>query len=83
MKKTIINSIKLPKEVEEEFIKDLKRDGTAFLIGIGRFTVTKFRKKMSFVPDNNSKKVRVVLMENNEFSRIGFKPAVSFKKAIG
>lgn len=75
----IIKAVKLPKEVEEEFIRDLKRDGTASIIGVGRFTVSKYTKKMPLIPDA---KGRMILSDKNEFSRISFKPSIFFKKAI-
>lgn len=83
MTNTIIESIKLPKEVADELVRDLKKKGTAYIIGIGRFSVTKFSKKMPLIPDKRGKKVRMILSKNKEFSRIGFKPAISFKESIG
>ena len=82
MRKTIINAIKLPKEVEEEIIRDLKKSGTAFIMGIGRFSVTKFSKKLPLVPGNKGKKVVMILSKNKNFSRIGFKPTLYFKESI-
>lgn len=75
--KSIINSIKLPKEVEDELINDLKTSGTAFILGIGRFSVTSFMKKMAFIPDKRGK---MFVSKSKKFSRIGFRAAKSFKK---
>lgn len=78
----MIKSIKLSKEVEQELVSDLKKNGTAFLIGIGRFSITKYKKKSPVIPSRTGNKVRMVPSKVKHFSKVVFRPTLSFKELV-
>lgn len=77
---TILDALKLPQDFDENLKRILKKKGTAYIIGFGRITITRYRKEKSIIPQGYS--IKSQSKTSKDFTRISYRPSASFKEAV-